>query len=388
MTDAVEKKTVLVVDDAPANLQIVRSILKDDFKIRVATSGAKALDLVKIKPYPDLILLDVMMPDMDGYEVCAILKASPEANNIPVIFLTGKTETEDETKGFQVGAVDYIHKPFSPAVVKARVHTHLVLRESRDQLARQLLDINNELEMAREIQLSILPQELPRIPGLEIVARFIPMSSVAGDFYDFIVVDEKHVGILVADVSGHGLPAALIASMLQVALAAQSPHAFDPARVLAGLNHSLCGKFKHHFVTAAYIFVDMDKNSMRYAGAGHPPLLLWRASAGCASEVLENGLLLGLFPNATYSLIEIPLEPGDKAVLYTDGILETRSLSEDEFGSARFKTFLESNYKLKADEFVDLLLHELKSWSGRPKGDGQQDDITVVMVDFQSNLSA
>jgi serine phosphatase RsbU (regulator of sigma subunit) len=132
----------------------------------------------------------------------------------------------------------------------------------------------------------------------------------------------------------------------------------------------------------------MDKNSMRYAGAGHPPLLLWRASAGCASEVLENGLLLGLFPNATYSLIEIPLEPGDKAVLYTDGILETRSLSEDEFGSARFKTFLESNYKLKADEFVDLLLHELKSWSGRPKGDGQQDDITVVMVDFQSNLSA
>ena len=388
MTDAVEKKTVLVVDDAPANLQIVRSILKDDFKIRVATSGAKALDLVKIKPYPDLILLDVMMPDMDGYEVCAILKASPEANNIPVIFLTGKTETEDETKGFQVGAVDYIHKPFSPAVVKARVHTHLVLRESRDQLARQLLDINNELEMAREIQLSILPQQLPRIPGLEIVARFIPMSSVAGDFYDFIVVDEKHVGILVADVSGHGLPAALIASMLQVALAAQSPHAFDPARVLAGLNHSLCGKFKHHFVTAAYIFVDMDKNSMRYAGAGHPPLLLWRASAGCASEVLENGLLLGLFPNATYSLIEIPLEPGDKAVLYTDGILETRSLSEDEFGSARFKTFLESNYKLKADEFVDLLLHELKSWSGRPKGDGQQDDITVVMVDFQSNLSA
>jgi phosphoserine phosphatase RsbU/P len=388
MTDAVEKKTVLVVDDAPANLQIVRSILKDDFKIRVATSGAKALDLVKIKPYPDLILLDVMMPDMDGYEVCAILKASPEANNIPVIFLTGKTETDDETKGFQVGAVDYIHKPFSPAVVKARVHTHLVLRESRDQLARQLLDINNELEMAREIQLSILPQELPKIPGLEIVARFIPMSSVAGDFYDFIVVDEKHVGILVADVSGHGLPAALIASMLQVALAAQSPHAFDPARVLAGLNHSLCGKFKHHFVTAAYIFVDMDKNSMRYAGAGHPPLLLWRASAGCASEVLENGLLLGLFPNATYSLIEIPLEPGDKAVLYTDGILETRSLSEDEFGSARFKTFLESNYKLKADEFVDLLLHELKSWSGRPKGDGQQDDITVVMVDFQSNLSA
>jgi phosphoserine phosphatase RsbU/P len=129
------KKLVLIVDDAPANLQMMRSILKDDFKIRVATSGAKALDLVRAEPHPDLILLDVMMPAMDGYEFCGILKATPEAKDIPVIFLTGKTEADDETKGFQVGAVDYIHKPFSPAVVKARVHTHLVLREAREQLA-------------------------------------------------------------------------------------------------------------------------------------------------------------------------------------------------------------------------------------------------------------
>ena len=243
-----EKKLVLIVDDAPANLQMMRSILKDDFKIRVATSGAKALDLVKAEPHPDLILLDVMMPEMDGYEVCGILKATPEAKDIPVIFLTGKTEADDETKGFQVGAVDYIHKPFSPAVVKARVHTHLVLREAREQLARQLLEINSEFEMAREIQLSILPHEIPKIGGLEIAARYIPMSSVAGDFYDFIIVDEKHLGILIADVSGHGLPAALIASMLKGALAAQSQHAFDPGRVLSGLNRSLCGRFKHHFV--------------------------------------------------------------------------------------------------------------------------------------------
>src|SRR5260370_19083648 len=244
-----ERKLVLIVDDAPANLQMMRSILKDDFKIRVATSGAKALDLVKAEPHPDLILLDVMMPQMDGYEVCELLKASPQAKDIQVIFLTGMTEAIDETKGLQVGAVDYIHKPFSPAVVKARVHTHLVLREAREQLARQLLEINSELEMAREIQLSILPHEIPKIRGLEIAARYLSMSSVAGDSYDFIIVDEKHLGILIADVSGHGLPAALIASMLKVALAAQSPHAFDPARVLAGLNQSLCGKFKHHFLS-------------------------------------------------------------------------------------------------------------------------------------------
>jgi sigma-B regulation protein RsbU (phosphoserine phosphatase) len=382
MTKPAEKKLILVVDDAPANLQIVRSILKDDFMIRVATSGAKALDLAKAQPQPDLILLDVEMPEMDGYEVCGILKATPETRDIPVIFLTGKTEADDETRGFEVGAVDYIHKPFSPAVVKARVQTHLVLREAREQLARQLMFINNELEMAREIQLSILPHEIPRIKGLEITARYLPMNSVAGDFYDFIAVDEKHVGILVADVSGHGLAAALIASMLQVALAAQSSRASDPGRVLAGLNQSLCGKFKHHFVTAVYVFVDLEKKSMSYAGAGHPPLLLWRASTGSASEVVENCLLLGLFPEQTYSVMEIAVEPGDKVVLYTDGILETESPSEQEFGIDLFKDFLQSKHILRADLFADSLLDELSSWSEHPKGQGQRDDITFLTIDF------
>jgi sigma-B regulation protein RsbU (phosphoserine phosphatase) len=384
MTDTAEKKLVLVVDDAPASLQVVRSILKDDFKIRVATSGAKALDLVKAKPQPDLILLDVTMPEMDGYEFCEILKAAPDTRDIPVIFLTGKTEADDETKGFKAGAVDYIHKPFSPAVVKARVHTHLVLREAREQLARQLSFINNELEMAREIQLSILPQEIPKTRGLEIAARYIPMSSVAGDFYDFIVVDDKHVGILVADVSGHGLPAALIASMLKVALAAQSQHAFDPSLVLAGLNRSLCGKFKHHYVTAIYVFVDMEKKSIRCTGAGHPPLLLWRRSTGSVSEVVKNGLLLGVFPEETYAVVEVPVEPGDKAVLYTDGILEARSPSEQEFGMDLFKGFLESNHNLTAGRFADSLLDELSAWSEHPKENGREDDITLLLVDFQS----
>jgi serine phosphatase RsbU (regulator of sigma subunit) len=376
-----EKKLVLVVDDATATLQVVHSMLKDDFKVRVATSGAKALALVKEKP-PDLILLDVTMPEMDGYEVCTILKATPEARDIPVIFLTGNTETDDETKGFEVGAVDYIHKPFSPAVVRARVHTHLVLREAREQLARQLLSINGELEMAHEIQVSILPHEIPKLKGLEIAVRYLPMTSVAGDFYDFIVVDEKHLGILVADVSGHGLPAALIASMLKAAFSAESPHALDPARVLAGLNQSMCGKFKGHFATAAYVFVDMEKKSMCYAGAGHPPLLLWRTSTRNTSAVLENGLPLGLLSEATYNVVEVPVEPGDKAVLYTDGILETRSPSEQEFGADLLAGFLESNHDLKADMFADLLLDQLSAWSEHPKGEGQQDDVTLLAIDF------
>ena len=136
-----EVKTLLLVDDEPANIQIVNSILKDIYKTRIATNGAKALELASQAPAPDLILLDVMMPEMDGYEVCSRLKSDANTRDIPVIFLTGQTETADETKGFEVGAVDYIHKPFSPAIVKARVHTHLVLRGIRQQLASQLQTI-------------------------------------------------------------------------------------------------------------------------------------------------------------------------------------------------------------------------------------------------------
>jgi sigma-B regulation protein RsbU (phosphoserine phosphatase) len=332
MNQADQKKTVLVVDDAPANIQIVNSILKDFYKIRVATSGAKALELAKITPPPDLILLDVMMPEMDGYEVCTRLKLIRIRGIFQSYFLPDRRMSMRRHGGFDVGAVDYIHKPFSPAVVKARVQTHLVLRGIREQLAQQLLAIQKELETARQIQLSILPSQIPKIDGLDIAARYVPMTSVAGDFYDFIVVDEKHIGILVADVSGHGMPAALIASMLKIALSAQVAHAADPAQVLLGLNQALCGKFQHHYVTAAYLFVDMQKRTLTYAGAGHPPLLLgWLIHGVRAVE--ENGLFLGRFPFATYSSVELPLQSGDRGLLYTDGISETTNPAGIEFGA-------------------------------------------------------
>jgi serine phosphatase RsbU (regulator of sigma subunit) len=383
MAKAPPQKTILIVDDTPINLGVISGALKDTYKTKVATNGEKALAIASSEDKPDLILLDVMMPVMDGYEVCRRLKANSATQSIPVIFLTGQTGTEDETKGFGVGAVDYIHKPFSEAVVKARVHTHLMLREAHEQIARQLVEINLELEMARQIQLSILPSDTPKIPGLDIVARYLPMTSVAGDFYDFIILDDKRVGILVADVSGHGLPSALIASMLQVALTAQVAHAPEPERVLSGLNQALCGKFERNFVTAAYVFVDMEKKLMTYAGAGHPPLLFSRKSTGKVSAVSENGLFLGMFPEATYSSLELPVQAEDRVVLYTDGIPETTSPSEQEFGTARFIEFMEKNQSLTVDQFADGLLDELSRWSEQPRGQGQQDDITVVTIDFK-----
>ena len=133
-----------------------------------------------------------------------------------------------------------------------------------------LFAIQKELEIAEQIQTSILPREVPRLAGVEIVARYLPMSAVAGDFYDFLTLEGRKLGILVADVTGHGVPAALIASMLKVAFAMQTAQAQNPERVLIGLNQALCGKFEEHFVTAAYLYVDLDAKIVRHAGAGHP----------------------------------------------------------------------------------------------------------------------
>jgi serine phosphatase RsbU (regulator of sigma subunit) len=374
-----EQKLVLLVDDTPVNIQMVQAILKDSYRLRVATNGVKALALANTEPTPDLILLDVSMPGMSGFEVCTELKSSPATRDIPVIFLTGQTEIEDETKGFEVGGVDYIHKPFSSAVVRARVHTHLVLRGIREQLSQQLTAIRNELETARQIQLSILPGKMPKINGLDLAARYLPMTEVAGDFYDFIVVDDNHVGMLVADVSGHGMPAALISSMLKIALAAQFASASDPAQVLSGLNQALCGKFQGHFVTAAYIFIDTEKHTLQYAGAGHPPLITKAHSSSTVYETVENGLFLGAFPFATYTSVEIPFNEGDWCLLYTDGIPETTNSKGEEFGTEGLKRFLENNQLHDADTLVDGLLTTLSGWSDRSREESE-DDLTLLAI--------
>lgn len=248
-----------------------------------------------------------------------------------------------------------------------------------------LLTINKELDIARQIQASTLPREVPRVSGLGIAARYLPMSAVAGDFYDFLVVDDQRLGILVADVTGHGVPAALIASMLKVAFAGQSEHAEDPARVLAGLNHSLCGKFDEHFVTAAYLFVDLTKGILRYAGAGHPPLLLLSASNGGIRAVQENGLMLGLFPEASYTSVEIPFCLGDRCLLYTDGLLEAMNAAQEEFGKERLAHFLQTHDPVPAARLAAALLEEVSRWSGTSAGRRQEDDITLLVLDFPSS---
>jgi len=248
-----------------------------------------------------------------------------------------------------------------------------------------LFAIQKELEIAEQIQASILPRDVPRRAGIEIAARYLPMSAVAGDFYDFLTFERNHLGILIADVTGHGVPAALIASMLKVAFASQSAHAQDPARVLTGLNQALCGKFEDHFVTAAYLYADLDAKIIRYAGAGHPPLLFINRANGEARSIEKNGLFLGMFPEADYSSMEMPLHSGDRYVLYTDGLPESKNSTSEEFGIARCIEVLNSHTHLSAGALADQLLGEISRWTAGAQGSArlQEDDMTLIVIDCQ-----
>jgi sigma-B regulation protein RsbU (phosphoserine phosphatase) len=245
----------------------------------------------------------------------------------------------------------------------------------------QLLTLNKELEIARGIQAGLLPEKSFSVAGLTAASRYIPATSVAGDFYDFLPKDGG-LGVLIADVSGHGVPAALSASMVKVAITAQRDWADDPARVLSGLNSILCGNLQGQFVTAGYLYLDPRRGALAYAGAGHPPLLAWRGREKRVEAMEENGLMLGIFPEGAYISMTAALEPGDRFVLYTDGIAEAPSVSGEEFGMDRFKSFLAEHAASSAQELCDALIKHVTAWSGSTRE--QHDDLTLIVVDYKA----
>jgi phosphoserine phosphatase RsbU/P len=246
----------------------------------------------------------------------------------------------------------------------------------------RLLAIDAELQIARQIQASTLPQQLPKLADLEIAARYVPMSAVAGDFYDFVPDGPNRLGVLIADVAGHGVGAALIASMVKLAFAGQSVYASDPAKLLREVNVALCGKFEEQYVTAAYVYIDCEHNVIKYAGGGHPPLMLASRADGTVRRVEENGPILGMFAEAPYSAVEIPFRPGDRLFLYTDGAFEAMNTSLEEYGKARVEQFLKSHLTMSPDALSTAFLDDLSHWSGHAKG-GQDDDITFVVLDYR-----
>ncbi len=242
---------------------------------------------------------------------------------------------------------------------------------------RRLQSIESELAIAREIHASIIPGKNPELRNLRIAAVYRPMTYVAGDFYDFLPLDQNRAGFLVADVSGHGVPAALSAAMIKVAIRSVVPCAHDPREVLRGLNRALHGQFSNRFVTASYLWIDAEDRKALYSAAGHPPLLRWRE--GKLERIESNGLLFGVMPEADYPVCEMEIRTGDRILLYTDGLIEPENSKGESFGEYRLEEVIRRDHSTSPSQLVDRLLSEIRLW--QPTAHEQQDDITLVVID-------
>ena len=237
--------------------------------------------------------------------------------------------------------------------------------------------VEDELAVAREIHNSILPEEVPELYGVKVSATHHPTPKLAGDFYEFLAVDSKHAGFLVADVSGHGVPAALIAAMVKVAAQKVTPQAADPREVLRGLNRTLTRQLRGKFVSLAYLWVDVETGTAKYSGAGHPPLIRWRG--GKLERFESNGLLMGVMANADYPVRELELRPGDRFLLYTDGLIEPENAEGHPFGESRLEHVLRNDQGRPPDVLAQDLLWEINRW--QPAFVTQEDDITMIVID-------
>lgn len=200
---------ILIVDDTPANLRLLTQMLvQRSHVVRAVTSGARALDSARSNP-PSLILLDIRMPEMNGYEVCETLKEDPRTLDIPIIFISALNEIEDKVKGFSVGGVDYITKPFQLEEVLARVETHLALRRLQKRLQDANKRYEQELTLAGSLQASFFPADPPKVPGWQVSLKLRPARETSGDYYDAYSLPNGNLGILIADVVDKGAAAAL-----------------------------------------------------------------------------------------------------------------------------------------------------------------------------------
>jgi sigma-B regulation protein RsbU (phosphoserine phosphatase) len=250
---------------------------------------------------------------------------------------------------------------------------------------RQLAAVEQELRSAREIQTSILPRDLPAIPGVRLAARYLPLANVAGDFYDVVALDAHAVAVLVADVSGHGVPAALIASMVKVAFTSALHDTRDPGAVLTRMNATLSGMFARSYVTAACAVIDTRERVLRYVLAGHPPPLLLDRARGTSVALDERGMVLGFTASATFTTASVPLAADARLVFYTDGVTETPA-DDDFFGFERLAALAAAERETLPEAFADRVVDSLRDFarSEAASYDGgfAHDDVTLAIVDI------
>jgi sigma-B regulation protein RsbU (phosphoserine phosphatase) len=375
------KANILIVDDTPANLRLLSKMLAEHgYQVRPVPSGPLALAAARAEP-PDLILLDIRMPGMDGYQVCEQLKAEPETRQVPVIFISALDAIGDKVRAFGAGGVDYVTKPFQVAEVLARVETHLALRRLTRRLQKANRRFERELALAGQIQASLLPDRLPHIPGWQLAATLEPARETSGDFYDLIPLPGGCWGLLVADVADKGAGAALYMALSRTLIRTYAvEYAAEPARALQAVNARILEETRTAmFVTVFYGVLDPSRGRLVYCNAGHNPPYLFRASAaGAEAEPLgTTGMALGLARDAPWQEDAVEFASGDLLCIYTDGVPDAKDAQQRFFGKERMLDALRANPGRTAGEVQAALMAEVHQFVGDAS---QFDDLTLLFV--------
>jgi phosphoserine phosphatase RsbU/P len=377
VAEPVSGATILVVDDSPVNLRlVVRTLEGRGYRLLAAKNGRAALDIAH-RVRPDLILLDVMMPEMDGFEVCRALKSDPDTRDAIVVFLSALGDVTDKVTGLELGASDYITKPIQPEEVIARVANHVARQQLEREVRRSRDRLERELASAGEMQRRILPSTLPSGHGATFAAYYRTSLYAGGDYYDVFSLPEEQFGVVVADVSGHGAPAAIVMAMIRAAVHAFPGFACDPSELLRYLNRHFQFLWESPmFATALSALVDTRDCSLTIACAGHPPPLLLRDGRVTPLEVNST------MPVLMMELTTVPetrhaLQRGDRVLFYTDGVTERHDPNDEMYDLPRLVDALERTSDLRPNEQIAAIVQDVDVFAGEREPD---DDQTLLLI--------
>ena len=374
------RETILLVDDTPDNLRLLSQILAErQYQVRAVTNGERALETAQLVP-PDLILLDIRMPGMDGFNVCRALKMIAVTKDIPVIFISALDDVSDKVKAFEVGGVDYITKPFQYEEVVARVETHLALRRLQRELEQSNRKMAHELTLAGEVQATFLPEKMPEIDGWQFSVTLQPARETSGDFFDMFTLPDGRLGILVADVVDKGVSAALFMSLCYALFRTHVQQFPDePERVFEAMNANILRDTNaNQFATAFYGILDPQSGVMVYANAGHPPPLIIGEGYGRMVRWLANtGVPLGVLPECRWQRREVLIAPQDVLFLYTDGVTEAEENPHSPFGLERLLTSAQAQLGGTAPAVKEGVIKDIHHFTAnRPP----QDDLLLLVI--------
>jgi sigma-B regulation protein RsbU (phosphoserine phosphatase) len=385
-----KEQKILVVDDEPINIDVLTGVLKSQYALLVAKSGEHAIRVAN-SGKPDLILLDIMMPEMDGYEVCRRLKTDEATRDIPVIFITAMKEIEDEAKGLQIGAVDYITKPISPAILMARVQAQLSLvkHEKELQAAYAIIKLQKdrmeeELNVGRDIQMGMMPVNFPHASDdnqFALHARLEAARELGGDFYDFFFLDESAICLCVGDVSGKGVPAALFMAITKTLIRSSAESSRSTADIISETSNTLAkGNANCMFVTLFMAICDIRSGEITYTNAGHNPPYVIKANGELLCLNKRHGLVGGVMEGVHYGEDTMTLQADDTLFLFTDGVTEAQNSDEELFAEDRLMACLQQHASEEVESLNNAVMLQLHDFEN---GAEQADDITMLSFRYK-----